>query len=309
MILEGSYMAKTKVEKTDYQMALAHKYRCVSGGDVVPGVTTIIDVINKPQLVWWAARLAAEAIVNNGRRKKSIVAKHRAWLISSRGNTETSVKKRELGNHGTDNEVFIHWARGAHDREKRAKGDRGTRVHSMAEAWSHGEAVEVSDEDIGFLNALESFHVDYLPRFELVECIVLNEMFMYGGRFDGIVTFRERIWDDEKNEWVLFDLGTYLIDYKSGGEYEQPVALQAEGYLRARLAIFNDAGVLMATQALPHVDGCRTIYLKEDGTYKVSDPFEKITHDDAWDAFIACRKFYAAQKTITQSLGRNDDDN
>src|ERR1019366_9140689 len=84
--LEGVSMA-TKV-KTDYDYALAHKYRTVSGGKFVPGVTTIINVNDKPALKWAAAEIAAQSVIENWRKKTTIIKKHREWLCNSRGNTD-----------------------------------------------------------------------------------------------------------------------------------------------------------------------------------------------------------------------------
>ena len=282
--------------KTDFDYALQHKYRVVTGGEFVPGVTTIIGVNDKPALKWAAAAIAAEAAIENGRRKRTIVDNHRKWLCQSKGKTASSEKKRTLGNAGSDNEVYAHWCRGEFDRQWRAKADRGTRVHDVAERWSRGEAVSVPDSDIGFVNALETFHLEYLPKFHEVECIVINREHSYGGRFDAICSLHDRD-----------TAGTYLIDYKTGGKYDYEVALQAEGYLRAKLAVFQDDGYMLEPEDMPTLDGARTIYLGEDGHVTVSDPFENISHDDAWRAFLACRELFDANKSINDKLGKESE--
>ena len=284
--------------KTDYECALAHRYRVTSGGEFVPGVTSIIGVVEKPQLMWSAAAIAAEAVIENARRKKTIVAKHREWLIASRGKTDAAIKKRTLGNMGSDNEVFAHWARGEFRRQWDAKADRGTRVHTIGEAWAKGEVIETLDEDAPWVDALEQFHRDYKPKFRLVECIVINAQYEYGGRFDFIAEL-----DGPDAQ------GVFLCDYKTGGHYSFDVALQASGYMHARLATWSDDGALSGWTMLPVLDGARTIYLGDDGNVSVVNPFERIDYDDAWDAFRACRKVHAMQKKINKQLGRNDNDN
>ena len=290
-------------KKSDLECARSHKYRVVSGGEFVPGVTTIIDVVNKPQLMWAAAGIAAESAIENGRRKKTIVKRHREWLCSDRGKTTSSELKRALGELGSDNEVYAHWARGEFNRQWRAKADRGTRVHDVAEQWARGimlgerVEIEVLAEDEPWIDALTKFHVDYKPIFHLVECIVLNNEHRYGGRFDTIAEVRGPRAS-----------GLFMIDYKTGGKYPYEVALQAEGYWQSKLAIYNEHGVLIGGRNLPALDGALTIYLGDDASLDVSDPFENVSHEQAWRAFLACRELYAANKEITDTLGGRDND-
>src|ERR1035437_3431824 len=161
---------------SDFDHALRHKCRGEPGGACVPGVTTIIGILEKPALVWAASQIAAKTAVDESRRKRTIVTRHRKRLSS------LGKKERELGYHGTDNEVFIHYCRGEHKRQWDAKAARGTRVHEVAEKWTAREAVEVLAEDSRYVDALEQFYMIYMPKFPLVECIVTNPEYRYGGR-------------------------------------------------------------------------------------------------------------------------------
>ena len=277
---------------SDLSNALKHKYSVTPGGPFVPGVTTVINVIDKPALKWSASEIAALAILNNTRRKKSIVAKHRKWLLQGRPNE----KKGTLARLGSDDEVFVHWARGEFDRQWRAKAATGTRIHDVAERWTKGESVDVAVEDNGYIDALEAFHTIYKPKFLLVECVVLNRSLEYGGRFDGIAEL-----DGPDAQGVL------NLDYKSGGEYEDSVAMQHVGYMACELPIYDDKGALAGFKALPELDGARTVYLKPDGTLKVSDPFAKITMAVAWEGFEACLRLYKATESIKKLLGEESE--
>jgi hypothetical protein len=291
-------MTATRIKKTDRDYANDHKYRVVSGGEFVPGVTTIIGIIDKPHFKWTAAGIAATTAIENARRKKTIVKNHREWLLSSRGKTESAMKKRALGQEGTDNEVFAHFCRGQFDRDWRAKAVRGNRIHQAADDWSRGMPVDVLFEDMPFIKALEQFHRDWKPQFKLVECIVINRHFGYGGRFDAIA------WLDGPD----CEPGLYLIDYKTGGHYPYEVALQAEGYLRSNLAVWDDDGNLLSEEFLPEVMGCRTVYLGEDGNVSVKDPFEIISHEDAWSAFTASLELYRISNKINSLLGKESNE-
>ena len=295
---------------SDYANAMKHRYRVTPGGEFVPGVTTIIGIIDKPAFKWTAAGIAATFIIENGRRKRYLVPKHRAKLASYRGNGSTSVKARELAALGTDNEIFAHLGRGEFDRQWKAKADRGNRVHDVAERWTHGEAVEVAADEVPYVDALEAFHRQYKPVFHLTECVVLHRSLRYGGRFDTIATLYEWkcvVGDGyEGSEWAWIKLGTYLIDYKTGGEYEDSVAMQTIGYMDCELPVYVD-GALAGFKELPHLDGARIIYLREDGTFSIKDPFEKIPQDIAREAFRSCLNLFKATKTIASLLGNEEE--
>ncbi len=282
--------------KTDYDYALAHRYRAVHNGPFVPGVTTVIGVLDKPQLMWKAAEIAARSAFENTRRKRSIVKKHREWLVSSKGKTATAIRKRTLGLEGSDNEVYLHWARGDFDRQWKAKAARGSRVHDVAERWSRGEDVEVLPEDSAYVDALEQFHRVYRPKFIAVEQVVIDPDGRYGGRFDGIVEL------DGPNA-----SGVFMIDYKTGGEYVDSVAMQFAGYMECELAKYDDKGNLTGSEPLPKLDGARTIYLRDDGTVGVSHPFYTVDYGIARSAFRACLQTFEAITMLRNTIKESGD--
>lgn len=295
---------------SDFDQALRHKYRVESGGAFVPGVTTVLGVNDKPAFKWTSAKIAATTAVENGRRKRSIVPKHRAKLLASRGNSKTSVNNRELGNLGSDNDIYIHFCRGEFDRQWREKAKKGNRVHDVAEKWTKGEAVDVAHEDSLYVDALEKFHRECRPLFHLTECVVLNKDLGYGGRFDTITTLYE--WQSldgdsfEGTDWGWVALGTYLLDYKTGGEYEDSVAMQTIGYMDCKLPVYKN-GTLVDFLDLPELDGARIVYLKDDGTYILKDPFANIPQELAREAFQACLTLFKANKKIQSLLGNEND--
>lgn len=268
---------------TDYEAALRHQYRVEPGGPTVPGVTTVLNIVDKPALPWAASKIAAETALIEHSRKRTIVRRHRKTL------TALGKKEREMGFNGSDDEVFIHYCRGEFRRQWDAKMERGTRVHAVAEAWTKapGEPVDVRVEDSGFVDALEAFYRDCRPTFLHAELMVLNDIYAYGGRFDAIVEM---------------DAGTMLIDYKTGGHYEQSLAMQQVAYMHGSLATYDEAGALGEYKDLPKIDGARGIYLHEDGTYEVVDPFKNISQELAWEGFTSCLKLYNTVKEMDRVM-------
>lgn len=278
---------------SDFDAALRHQYRVEPGGETVPGVTTAINVVEKPALVWSAAKIAAETALTEHRRKATIVRRHRKTL------TALGKKERELAYNGSDDEVFVHYCRGEHRRQWDAKAARGTRVHEVAEKWTinPGEPVEVLKEDEGYINALEAFYNDCQPKFLKAELVVLNEMYRFGGRFDAVVEIGDQ---------------RYMLDYKTGSHYPGPLAMQQVAYMNCGVAAYDDEGNLTGISRAIHkefsLDGARGLYLKEDGTYELIDPFSTIPQGVAWTAFLNCLATFRSMQDITR-LERNHNDN
>ena len=225
--------------RTSYDDALAHKYRIADGQPTVPGVTSVIGIIEKPALKWASAKIAAETAVDNYHTM-------------------------------TDRDEFIHQCRGEFDRRWREKAKRGNRVHSVAEEWAKGNTVDVPLSDQGFIDALEFFYRDHKPITLMAEQIVIHPELQYGGRFDAIMEVFGKY---------------YLIDFKTGGKYPLDVAMQTAAYMKASLATYNEDGSLSGFEPLPDLAGARIIYLGEDGSYDLVDPFEDIPLDKAFAAF------------------------
>ena len=123
-----------------------------------------------------------------------------------------------------------------------------------------------------------------------VESVVLNFWSEYGGRIDGIAEF---------------DGGRYLLDWKTGAHYPYEVALQMAAYLEARIAEYDEEGNLVDIGAAPlaeSVDGARVIYLCDDGTFNVVNPFEAVSQADATMAFGACLQLYKINQRIQKGI-------
>jgi hypothetical protein len=253
--------------KTDLEAALTHKYRVTAGGETIPGVTTVIKACTPIYaLPWAAAKIAAGKMAD-------------LWLDVASGQT-----------HTFDLDAAVELCRREPDRQWKEKASRGTRVHDVAERWTRGETVDVAMEDSGFVDALESFHLMHKPVFTNVEKVVLNYWSEYGGRIDGVAEF---------------DGGRFLIDWKTGNYYPYEVALQCAAYLEARVAEYDDEGALIDINTSPlieSVDGARVIYLSEDGTFNVVDPFQAVSQADAILAFGAALQLYKINQRINRSI-------
>lgn len=274
---------------SDHVAALKHRYRIEHDGEYVPGVTTAIDVLNIPQLKWASSGIAAATANANWERKAEIATEYRATLMAAHGTKDSMRKKQILATEGTDDDVYDHWCRGQFNRDWGVKRDRGSAVHDIAQAWGEGKSAVVAKELNGFVNALEKFHEDFRPVSHLTECIVLNREHQYGGRFDRVATLDHPL-----------AFGTFMLDWKTGRHYVQPVAMQEVAYKHGELPIYDIRGHLTGFKSLPDIDGVRAVYLGEDGTLTVIDPFAVIPEAIAFDGFIRALELYKVVKQMNQ---------
>lgn len=218
------------------------------GPHSAPSVTTVLGIINKPALSFAAAKETALLAVNS-----------RSWRTMN-------------PNHAVDHLKRHH--RAVWD----AKASRGTLVHDYANSWSQGLEVEVEDDCLPYMDALEQFYTDWRPAWVEVERTVIyaREPNAYGGSFDGIAD--------------LADNKRWLLDIKTGTSVWEEVSLQLAAYRYAdRMGIYNERGDLIDTEPVVQVDRCGVIHLKADGTY---DLVPVRSERAEWDYFMACRRVW-----------------
>ena len=267
-------------KKTDYELAMAHKYVTVHGRKPAEGVTTTLSMLNKPALVWSAAEITArftyETLTGGLLEDVADTVKPYAMVKNAMGE---KVKAKEA----TLLDKFLHACRAEHKRRWDAKADLGSRVHDHALDWALGKEIEILEDEVAWMQCVEKFFVMYQPKFLYVEEVVVNPSPMgddsleYGGRFDAIVEI---------------DGKTYLIDYKTGSPgYPVDKALQGAAYAHCEIAQYNESGDLVGTLPLPPLDGLRTVYFNGTGDDPiVEDPLANTTLEEAYDCFINLKK-------------------
>lgn len=172
-----------------------HRYEL--DGHWLPGVTTVIGVLSKPQLIQWAANMAVDWIIANG-------------------------YPRRLSE--TDYELVIHpdlleQARTAHIRKRDKAADKGTDLHALCEDYVR-RAIAQGGSPLGLtvLDSVKSFaHWAHENEVLFIDCevMVYSEIHRYAGRFD-----------------LLFEQGgkRYLGDIKTGKGVYADFYIQMGGY-------------------------------------------------------------------------------
>lgn len=139
-----------------------HTYRL--DGKHVPGVTTILGVLDKPAIPRWAARSVAEYVADNPAGVEELRRLGRSSMVDAlRG---------------------IPWGR----RDQAA--DRGTTFHALAERIANGEEVDVPESQVPLVENALAFMEDYAIEPILTEAAVASREHHYAGTLDLIADSR-----------------------------------------------------------------------------------------------------------------------
>lgn len=151
----------------------SHRYKL--DGQWVPGVTTILGVLDKPAIPKWAAKSVAEYVAHNRAGVEHL------WDMGERALVDAL--------------KAVPWAQ----RDK--AGVRGTDVHDFAERIANGEEVDVPDEYVGHVESCLAFMDDWEIQPVLVEAVVGHRDAKYAGKLDLVA-------DHNQGERAIFDYKT-----------------------------------------------------------------------------------------------------
>jgi len=131
-------------------------------GRRVPGVTTLIrDGIPKPNLLDWAARIAAEYAADH----------------------IDDISRLER-------DAAIDLIKNAHSRARNFGGAKGTEIHGIAQRLASGEQIDVPETIAGYVDAYLAFIDDWQPTVLALEAPIVNRRWFYGGSFDLLAGLR-----------------------------------------------------------------------------------------------------------------------
>lgn len=178
-------------------------------GEKCPGVTSIVDMLPKPFLKAWAAKLVAETAVE----------KRSSWLPMAE----------------EDPAGAVDYLKGAPYRSMRSATDTGSAAHGIFEALSLGRPLgRVTEQLEPFARHFEHFLETVEPEYVHVEQTVWSQTHGYAGTFDAAARI------DGHGCW---------IDYKTNAKgIHAEVALQLAAYSRADF-LLSDEGEQTAMPA------------------------------------------------------------
>lgn len=183
-------------------------------GDKVPGVTSVLNMMPKPFLKAWAAKMVAtEAVegLNN-------------WL---------PLAERDAG-------AAIDYLKRTPDRNTRQAADIGTAAHGVFESLARGEQLgPLSADLLPFVTHYQDFLDKVQPEFLALEDTVWSESNSYAGSFDALARIQGRLcWVDNKTtrsgvypevalQLSAYSHADYILDGETG---EQHLLPEEEGH-------------------------------------------------------------------------------
>lgn len=234
---------------------IADRTEAYQNGLIVPSVTNIIDVLNKPFLMDWYARLSAQAAVD--------VSFEHPGLIQQKPD---KAKK---------------WISEAAIRYTKQAADLGTRVHDVVEKLSRGETGLYYDADVQpFVNSWHDFVDTFQPEFLYMEATCYGAVpnnrnsntqskLGYAGTTDFICRINNKL---------------YAADYKTGRSIHTEAALQLAALVNSYEIVLDDD----QTIEMPKIDGGIVVHLTAKGfSVYPTDPF-----NEAWETFIDLRQIW-----------------
>jgi hypothetical protein len=201
-----------------------HQYRL--DGTYVPGVTTILKVLDKPALPKWAAGLVAEWVADNPNGVNGLRSMGRGPMIAA-------LKE-------------VPWEM------SRAAGDKGTAFHKLAEdiIWA-GAEVDVPETQVPLVENAIAFMEDWHIEPVLTEASVASRQHWFAGTLDLIAKYRRP---------DTGQTGIAILDWKSGKKIYPEAAFQLNAYAHAEFH-----GLTGNEQPLPACDAGFGVHIREDG--------------------------------------------
>lgn len=199
-------------------------------GAKTPGVTSILSMLPKPFLRYWAAKMVAEEAVENLGAVVSIALKDPAGAVD--------------------------YLKRAPDRNTKEAADIGSEAHDLFERLAKGESVGRVHPDLApFVEHFEEFLALCEPEFIFLEETVWSDEDGYAGSFDALATLHGEGAGPLQGKTLFFDWKT-----TRSGVHEE-VALQLSGYRHASHIIRPDGSRV----PLPKVDGGAVLHVRPEG--------------------------------------------
>jgi plasmid stabilization system protein ParE len=169
-------------------------YVSPSDGTVkVPGVTSILGMLPKDFLRYWAAKMVAEEAVDNAGALVTML----------------------LG--PADRAAAVDFLKKAPDRNTRKAADVGTAAHDLFERLAKGETLGRVHPDLEpYVRHFSEFLATVQPEYHFLEETVWSDTHSYAGSFDAFATINgERVWIDNKTtrSGIHAEVGVQLSAY------------------------------------------------------------------------------------------------
>lgn len=179
-----------------------------------PGVTSILNMLPKPFLGPWQAKMAAE------------------WAM------DHLTVLNDLADR--DKKAAVELIKGSARRSTAGSADLGTAVHEYIEATLLGDntADAISDDETAMRGAFHAFLNDWKPDVVITEATVRNDAVGYAGSLDAVLNIGGV---------------NIVVDWKTGKSVHEETALQLTAYSRAEQLTNGEALPAIEGGAVLHI--------------------------------------------------------
>ena len=271
------------------------------GWTEVPSVTTVLGVLEKPQLVWWGQGVGVEGTLELLKRK--LIRHYQgAYMIGGEFGSDGLLGASEATRDGIVSLLTEHKLTVNHQRDKAA--DRGVNVHDALEQtfytgdypdpkherWQEHERGYVRGI-VEFLKAIEgAYNVEDAQQ----ELMVGSLEHQYAGRFDLVLTLSKPVevvtkcYPKKPPKVEEIPAGRYLLDLKTSKRVYETHYLQLEAY---------EAAAVECGYAPTDYRG--VVHVTADGKYELA-----LNKDWTLDDFLTVRACYQTmhERKIVQAL-------
>ncbi|MFJ8386232.1 hypothetical protein ACIQ9Q_17240 [Streptomyces sp. NPDC094438] len=233
-----------------------------------PGVTSVISMLPKPFLMYWAAKMTAELAVDSLAFVEQMAERDRAGAID--------------------------YLKGASRRYTKVRADVGSQAHDLFERMIRGEAIGKVHPD---LKPYRKHFADFLdavnPRLERAEDVAWSDTHEYAGSFDAVLT----VWLDDDGKPTPDRSGTphlLMVDWKTSKDTYPDVALQMSAYAHADRIIAPDG----SSEPMPEFDGAAVLHITPDAW-----AFKPVRVDgDVFAFFLALRSVFTWDRQVSKEV-------
>ncbi|MEU5155615.1 hypothetical protein [Glycomyces sp. NPDC021274] len=226
--------------------AAGSRYYVLNTGERFISVTTVLSYIAKPHLTGWAARLAAEAALDNAER---------VFIAADTPSCNTK------GDNacGLCRDCVTTWLADRHNVYRDAAGDRGSKLHEAAEhREKFGPGGTVDDDAKPFFDAYVDWADRAQPEIIAAEMTVVSRKWGHAGTLDNLMRFG----DDSVLPKTLEHLRhkVLLVDKKTSKSIDRTHAWQINGYSLCETAVLEDGSEIPT----PAVDSGLILHIRPE---------------------------------------------
>ncbi|MDJ0461998.1 hypothetical protein [Streptomyces sp. H27-C3] len=233
-----------------------------------PGVTSVVAMLPKPFLMFWAAKMTAELAVDS----LPFVAQ-----MAER-----------------DRQGAVDYLKGASRRYTKVRADVGSEAHDLFERMIRGEFIGHVHPDLeAYRENFAAFLAAVNPELVRAEDVAWSDEHGYAGSFDAVL----RVWLDEDGNPTPDRSGVphlLMVDWKTSKDTYPDVALQMSAYANAERIISADG----SSEPMPEFDGAAVLHITPELW-----AFKPVRIDaEIFAFFLALRKVFTWDRDVSKSV-------